>query len=325
MPGEDLSTAVRECVSCKRCYDHTVQFCPECLVELVSVEMIPRVIDSRFRLERLVGRGGLGMVFAATDLNSQREVAVKIIRAGSIADPRAQDRLRREAQIAINFKHPQIAAVYDFGLLHDASAYLVMELVSEGTLRDEIKRVGKFAPERAVPVLAAVADALDAAHKAGLVHRDLKPESIALLQTADPRQPQIKLFDFGLARVATGQQITERLTWKTKGKGQPLGTPTYMSPEQFRREESDLRSDIYSLGVIAYEMLSGRPPFSAKSLSEFRVKHLTERPRPLQSLNPEVNALLEAAILKALEKEPQRRQQRAAEFKREMVSASHFG
>jgi serine/threonine protein kinase len=321
MPAHDLSTVVRECVSCHRCYDHTVQFCPDCLVELVGVELIPRLINARYRLEQVLGRDNLGTLFAATDLSSNQEVAVKVIRAGAIADPRAQDRFRREAQIALGLKHPQLAAVYDYGMLQDASAYVVMELVRGETLRQELKRAGHLSPARAVELLSETAAGLDAAHKAGLVHRNLKPEKIALASAAEPSQPRVKLLEFDFARIASGQRLTEGAAKKKV----PAPRPTYFSPEQVRGEEMDLRSDIYSLGVIAYELLAGKPPFSAKSASDLGLKHLTEKPRPLRLLNPEINALLEAAVLKALEKEPPRRYQRAAEFKQDLLSAVQCG
>src|SRR5215813_5056754 len=121
MPVFDLSSAVRYCVSCRRCYDPTMQFCSDCFVELMSLEMIPRVINERFRLERLLSQGAIGAVFSAADLDNRRQVAVKIIRASALADPRALDRFRREAQLALSLKNPQVAEVYDFGLLPDAN------------------------------------------------------------------------------------------------------------------------------------------------------------------------------------------------------------
>jgi serine/threonine-protein kinase len=324
MPAHDLSTAVRECVSCHRCYDATVQFCPDCLVELVGIELIPRLINARYRLDRVLRHGEQGTAFAATDLQSQQEVAVKVIRAGAIADPKAQDRFRREAQIAAGFNHPQIAAVYDFGMLQDASAFTVMELARGNTLRQELKRVGRFAPERAAALLSEIAMALDAAHKAGLVHRGLKPEKIVLLPTLDQTQAPIKLFDFGFAKTAGGRRAKEN-SEAVKVKAPSSGAAAYLSPEQVRGQEPDLRADIYSLGAIAYEMLAGRTPFIAKTAAELARKHLTEKPRPLRAVNPEVNALLEAAILKALEKEPSERQQRAAEFKSDLLAAMQLG
>ena len=336
MHAHDLSTAVRECVSCHRCYDATSQFCPDCLVELVGIELIPRLINGRYRLERVLGHGSLGTVFAATDIEAKREVAVKVIRASAIADPRAQDRFRREAQLATSLDDPHLAAVYDCGLLSDASAYTVMELVRDTTLRQELKRTGKFTPARAVALLAAVADALHLAHKSGLVHRGLKPEKIALISGSDSNQVQVKLFDFGFGMIASGPSLAQSAATSQesrKGKPNKVGPSkgrgesavTYLSPEQVRGEEADLRADIYSLGVIAYEMLAGRPPFIASNASELGRQHLNEKPRSLRLLNTEVNALLEAAIMKALEKELLQRQQRATEFKNDLLAAIQLG
>ncbi len=324
MPAYDPIDTVRECVSCKRCYPGNVQFCRDCLVELASVEMIPYTVNSLYRLERVISHGGTGIVFAATNLEGGREVAVKVIRASAMADPRAQDRFRREAQIASHFHHPQISAIYDFGMLPDASAYIVSEYVKGTSLRSEMKRVGKFDVEEAAGIIAEVCEALDAAHKAGLVHRDLKPESIILVPTPDQPYPNVKLVDFSFTKIATGQQFIPGTTAKLQGQGQLPLRPTYLSPEQFLGEESDLRSDIYSLGVIAFEMLGGQPPFTARKVGEFGVKLLNARPPSLRSLNPDVNIVIEAEILRALEKDPLDRQQRALEFRRELLNATHL-
>jgi serine/threonine-protein kinase len=325
MPAHNPDDTVRECVSCKRCFPATTQYCPDCMVELSSVELIPHIINARYQLERVISRGATGIVFAATNLESGMEVAVKVIRASAVADPRAQDRFRREAQIAAHFNHAQIAAVYDFGMLPDASAYVVSEYVKGASLRKEMQQRGKFAPEDAVEILAEVCEALDTAHKAGLVHRDLKPESIILLPPHDMRtEPQVKLVDFSFTKFASGRQFVPGTTAKLQGQGQLPLRPTYLSPEQFRGEESDLRSDIYSLGVIAYEMLGGQPPFTAARVGEFGVKLLNARPPSLRALNPDVNIVIEAEILRALEKDPLDRQQRALEFRRELLNAMHL-
>lgn len=323
MPGQDLSTAVRICVSCQRCFYSNVQFCPDCLIELVSHELIPRVIESRYRLERVLSSGDYGTAFIARDVHSLNDVVVKVIRAGAIADPQVQDRFMREAQLAAQLSHPQIGAFYDFGMLPDASAWVVMEMAPVESLRQVMQRVGVMNSDQAVALLAEIASALEVAHRAGLIHRNLKPECIAVLPT-ESGKPQIKIYDFALA-VIVGGSPARRMDAASHSANRGAELLTYASPAMLRGEEADPQSDIYSLGVIAYELLTGRPPFTARKESELRAKQLNETPPSLRRINPEIHLLLDAAIMKALARESFQRQQTAAEFRRDLLRATNIG
>jgi serine/threonine-protein kinase len=206
------------------------------------------IIDGKYRVDALIGRGGMGAVYRARDLGLDRDVAIKIVRPDFTVSASARERFRREARLAARLQHPAIATVYDYGTLSDGSAYLVMEFVRGTDLRTHLAQ-GPLDAIEAIRLLTAVANAIDAAHREQVVHRDLKPENILLpLQGGQP-----KVVDFGVATLLSADG--------TSATGTIVGTPGYMAPEQLRGEAVDARTDVYSLAVMAYEMLSGRRPF----------------------------------------------------------------
>jgi serine/threonine-protein kinase len=231
-----------------------------------SVPAVPRVVDNKYRIEQLLGRGGMGAVYRARDMRLDRLVALKVVRAELLGDPEARLRFRREAQIVARLQHPSIVSVFDYGTFADGGAYLVMELVPGEDLRRVLQREGRLEPRRALPILSAVCAAIEAAHRDGVLHRDLKPENILLPGGA----VAAKVLDFGVAKVMSdrgGQSIGDTATLVTSA-GMIVGTPAYMAPEQFHGAAPDARTDVFSLGVIAYEMLSGELPFGRGSLAE---------------------------------------------------------
>jgi serine/threonine protein kinase len=322
MSSYDSDDIVRECISCRRCYPSNTPLCPDCRLELHNLETVPFTINYRYQLTRLLSHGGTGHTFLALD-DSHQQVVIRIIRASALAAPRALDRFRREANQACHFHHANVASIIDCGMLADASGYLVSEYIEGPTLREVLQQRGKLEVREAVRILIDLCDALDAVHRAGLLHRDLKPESIILRYLPDLPDPTISLVGFSFTRIAFGPLYRPGATARLQGQGFLPLSPNYLSPEQFRGEESDARSDIYSVGVIGYEMLAGHPPFSAERTESLLLRHLTEKPAPLHSTNPAVATSLESEIMRALEKDPYSRHQRAIELKRELVNAGH--
>jgi predicted Ser/Thr protein kinase len=248
-------SALAECPECGRCEGAAVPTCPDDGTPLTVVP-IPRRLDGRYGIERRLGRGGMGVVYLAHDTTLDRRVAIKVIRADA-GDPAAARRFDREARAAARLAHPHVVTVHDVGRLPGGPPFLVMEYVPGPTLRELLNRKGPLPAREVVRLLAGPAQALDAAHAAGLVHRDLKPEN--LIVGPDRR---VKIADFGLARAIEAEAETggPRLT----REGGVPGTPEYMAPEQIRQEPPSPAWDRWALGVVAYELLTGRLPFSAE-------------------------------------------------------------
>ena len=288
-----------ECPRCGRCEESGVTACPSDGVPMELAPSVPRTVDNKYRIEQLLGRGGMGAVYRARDVRLDRLVAVKVVRAELLGDPEARRRFRREAQIVARLQHPAIVSVFDFGTFVDGGAYLVMELVRGEDLRRVLQREGRLEPHRALPILSTVCAAIEAAHREGVLHRDLKPENI-LLPGGDI---EAKVLDFGVAKVIDERQPApaEAATMVTAA-GMIVGTPAYMAPEQLRAGTVDARTDVFSLGVIAYEMLTGDLPFGRNSLADVVLAHARGVP-PMVGVAP----ALDRAVRAALEPEPDRR------------------
>ena len=250
-------------------------------------------------MEALLATGGMGEVWAARDLLLDRAVAVKVLGGALAGDGRAAERLRREARAAARLEHPSIARVLDLGE-QDGRPYLVMELLEGESLAARIDRAGAMAPPEAARVVAAVADALEAAHRAGVVHRDVKPGNVFL--TSDG---EVKVLDFGIASAAGEAALTT---------GEMLGTPAYLAPERVLGHPATPAADIYALGVVLYELLAGRRPFDDGSEIELAMAHVHAHPAPLALAAPSAPPFLVAACEQAMAKDPSARPPSAAAF-----------
>jgi eukaryotic-like serine/threonine-protein kinase len=266
-PG--VVTLLRECPDCGACYDGGAALCERDGHALTLSLPVSRTLDGKYRLDRLIGRGGMGAVYAAHDLRLVREVAVKVMVGGPLGRDTALRRFRREARVVAGLSHPNIVALHDFGELDGGGAYLVMERIHGPSLRAEMRRVGVFTVAEVAEWFDQLLEGLAAAHERGIVHRDLKPENI-LAARRTTGALAVKILDFGLAKMKPlGEPATSSLT----ESGVVLGTLAYMAPEQLAGEDVDRRADIFAAGVILAEMLTGRRPISdgASLRGEYRL------------------------------------------------------
>jgi eukaryotic-like serine/threonine-protein kinase len=273
----------------------------------------PQVLGERYEIGGVLGRGGMAEVHRGRDLRLGREVAVKVLRSDLARDPSFQVRFRREAQAAASLNHPAIVAVYDTGEDRSASGatpYIVMEYVEGQTLRDVLRGEGVLTPERAMSLSADICGALDFSHRNGIVHRDVKPGNVMITP-----QGSVKVMDFGIARAVSDSAATMTSTAAV------IGTAQYLSPEQARGEGVDARSDVYSVGCLLYELVTGAPPFTGDSPVAVAYQHVREDPRLPSSINPAIPPELDAILLKAMSKNPANRYQSAADMRNDLLRA----
>jgi eukaryotic-like serine/threonine-protein kinase len=282
--------------------------------------IVGRVLGGRYQLDAAIGSGGMGDIYRARRLHIGDTVAVKVLRPEVVDNAQSRQRFYREARAAAMLHHPNAVVIHDFGEDSDGTAYIVMELLEGHSLRHVLIEDGTVAPLRTVEIVRQSCAALEAAHRGGIVHRDIKPDNIMLVD-AHSGGDHVKILDFGIAKLRDKALDTLSLEKNLTNVGTVIGTPHYMSPEQCQGEPADARSDIYSLGVVVYEMLTGVTPFVAKTPTGVAIKHVTESPKPLTELRPELLSAVEKVVLKALEKSPDARQQSALQFAQEFAVA----
>lgn len=303
----------------------TIKNSPETIAQLRSPKMdgdpdprIGLVLDSKYELIELLGQGGMGAVYRARRLHIGDEVAVKLLSRDLVRERRAIERFRREARSAALIRHPNVVSIHDFNEQTDVDgineAYIVMELVKGESLRHLLEREERLEPERAVRLMLDICAGVGVAHRQGLLHRDLKPDNVIVAPpTHEGEHESAKVVDFGLAKI---RDDVSPLTQT----GTLMGTIYYMSPEQCRGEELDSRTDVYSLGAMLYEMLSGSPPFRANNLTGLITKHLHEAP-PTLDYSLGIPSSLSAVCFRALAKSRDDRQADALDFAKELQTA----
>jgi serine/threonine protein kinase/formylglycine-generating enzyme required for sulfatase activity len=276
------------------------------------------MLDGRYQLERRLGAGGMGVVFQARHIFLKTAHAIKVILPDLVGnDPMLVTRFRQEALAAAAIRHPNIIAVTDFGVARGTMPFLVMEFVKGKSLHDILAAEGPLSPSRALEIMSAIGSGVAAAHRQNIVHRDLKPLNIMIQEDLTPAEG-LKILDFGLAKIKSGELLGSFVQAKTSGL---MGSPFYMAPEQWSDEEPDARADIYSLGVILYQMLGGDVPFKGTGIPSIMKKHLTAAPPTLNSLGVSVPPAIEGVVRHALEKDAANRPQSVDAFVRELRDA----
>jgi serine/threonine-protein kinase len=276
--------------------------------------LVGQTIAGKYKVVRLLGEGGMGCVYQGEQMlgATARKVAIKTLHKHLSHDDSIKARFKREVGTVAALEHPNTIQVFDFGTMEDGTLYIVMEFVQGRSVADVLEKDGAMPPERVVNILRQVSGSLEEAHNHGIVHRDLKPDNVVLAERAGQKD-WVEVLDFGIAKRSTEHDPNEA---KLTQQGMVLGTPPYMSPEQFTGQPVDVRSDIYALGVMAYEMLTGRLPWEANTAWEWASKHMTEPPTPLerQPLGPNVPDAMRSAITRALAKNKDERFATVREF-----------
>jgi len=324
--GDTVLASIKICDKCSSRFSGDARFCPfdgEPLrgaldSDHVADPLLGSVVDGRYEIDSILGEGGMGTVYRARHRVLGRQFALKVLRADLSRDSDLGVRFTREAKAAASISHPNVVQITDFGSLPSGQPYFVMELLVGESVNTVIHKGGPIPAARAVQMLLQIVDALASAHAAGIVHRDLKPDNI-FVSTTSSGEELVKVLDFGLAKVAGQSRLTKA--------GLVFGTPHYMSPEQASGGVVDERTDLYALGVVMYEMFTGRVPFEADTYMGVLTKHLYVAPTPPSVVlgKPADLGALEQVILRCLEKKPEKRYPSMAALATELKRVASFG
>ncbi|HVW25082.1 MAG TPA: serine/threonine-protein kinase [Polyangiaceae bacterium] len=270
-----------------------------------------QILDGKYKIVRVIGEGGMGAVYEGENVRIRRRVAIKLLHAGIAANTEMVQRFEREAQVAGTVGNDHILEILDLGALPTGERYMVMEFLDGGTLTERIKARGRLTPAESVPLLRQVLRGLAAAHGAGIVHRDLKPDNIFILREKAGIRDFVKIIDFGISKFSEQGGASSRMT----RTGALMGTPHYMAPEQATGStEIDRRTDIYAVGIIMYEMLTGRVPFQAETFNQLLFEIALAKITPARQIVPDLDPAIDSIVMKASARDPAHRFQSADEF-----------
>ncbi len=282
---------------------------------------VGRTLDEKYSVEERLGAGGMGAVYRARHLQMDRPVAIKVLHQRFVEDEAARNRFQIEARAAVMLRHSNAVSVTDFGQTSEGCVYIVMELLEGRTLREILSRESPIETARAISIMLQTSAAVAAAHEAGIIHRDLKPSNILVTQSAD--QPAVvKVLDFGIAKVTADKLDDDENATRVVQSSSVIGTPRYMSPEQYNGFELTPATDVYSLGVILYEMLTGMAPFTGATREQIAQKHANDPPNPPRGIVAAIPEDVERVVLLALEKRPEDRPANADEFRQELLDTA---
>ncbi|HEY9870795.1 MAG TPA: serine/threonine-protein kinase, partial [Candidatus Obscuribacterales bacterium] len=316
------TTTIRECDRCGGRYRGEESPCPHegmLITERPEDKLIGTVLADHYKIISLIGTGGMSAVYKARHQLIDRVVAIKVLHSHLVSQATTLKRFQQEANAVSHLSHPHIIAIHDFGISAQAQPYLIMDYLEGTSLSDVLEKEISLPLDRALPIFLQICDALDHAHKHGVVHRDMKPSNVMLL-TNGPHPDFVKIVDFGIAKLMPTADTEGQHLTKT---GEVFGSPLYMSPEQCMGQPLDARSDVYSMGCVMYETLVGRPPFHGNNVLETMYMRLSEPPKPFSALRPDLKipAAIESVVMTAMASEPAERFQSMHELKQQLELA----